>query len=102
MSAHEELAMLALTDRATGAIRDLTERHEVPEGGGLRIAADEAIRALRLSLEPGPCDGDQVFDVDGVRLFLTAEAAHLLDDQALDAFVDARGTVRFALTHGSA
>jgi hypothetical protein len=42
--------MLALTDRATGAIQDLTEPHEVTDSGGLRIAANEAIRALRLSL----------------------------------------------------
>ncbi|MCW2639673.1 MAG: adhesin [Dactylosporangium sp.] len=93
--------MLALTDNATAVIRDLTVREEVPEGGGLRIAADQATRQLMLTLEPQPHEADQVLDASGVRLFLSPEAAGLLDDKELDAVVDANGTVRFALTHRS-
>jgi hypothetical protein len=40
-----------------------------------------------------------VLDAAGVRVFLSSEAAGLLDDKDLDAAVDADGTVRFALTH---
>jgi Fe-S cluster assembly iron-binding protein IscA len=91
--------MLALTDSAIAVIRDLTARQEAPEGAGLRIAAGQATRQLMLRLEPRPHEGDQVLDASGVRVFLSSEAAGLLDDKDLDAAVDADGTVRFALTH---
>jgi Fe-S cluster assembly iron-binding protein IscA len=94
--------MFALTDHASAAIRELTDRREIPEGGGLRIAADRGSRTLNLSLEPRPRDGDQIVVVHGVPLFLTTEVARLLDDQALDAFVDAAGTVRLAVSHRAA
>jgi Fe-S cluster assembly iron-binding protein IscA len=93
--------MLALTDSATAAIRDLTDRQEAPEGAGLRIATYQTTRQLMLRLEPQPYEADQVLDTSGVRLFLSPEAAGLLDDKELDAVVDANGTVRFALINRS-
>jgi iron-sulfur cluster assembly protein len=94
--------MLALTDNATTAIRDLAGRQEAPEGAGLRIAAHQATRQLMLRLELQPYEADQVLEASGVRLFLSPEAARLLDDKELDAVVDANGTIRFALTNRSA
>jgi iron-sulfur cluster assembly protein len=89
--------MLAVTDNATAVIRDLTDRQEVPEGAGLRIATDESAGALTLSLVPEPMEGDQVLDASGARLFLDREAAQLLDDKTLDAAVDPEGGVQFAV-----
>lgn len=89
--------MLTLTDKATEQIRNLVEQPEVPEGGGLRIANDPDNSALTLSLAAGPTDGDAVVEESGVRVFLEAEAAQLLDDKALDAGVGEDGNVQFAL-----
>lgn len=89
--------MLTLTENAVAVIRDITDQEEVPEGAGLRIATDPAVGALTLSLAEEPMDGDEVVDESGVRLFLDAEAAVLLNDKALDAAVDPTGAVQFAL-----
>lgn len=89
--------MLAVTDNAAMAIRDITEAQEVPPGAGLRIAADAAAGSLTLSLAAEPFDGDQVVDAAGARVFLDSDAALLLDDKALDAEVDAAGAVQFAV-----
>jgi iron-sulfur cluster assembly protein len=95
--AFEEYTMLAVTDNAATVIRDLTDQEGMPEGTGLRIAADESAGAFRLSLSPAPQEGDQVLDAEGARLFLDHEAAQMLDDKALDAAVDAQGGVQFAV-----
>ena len=89
--------MLAVTDVAAMAIRDITAAQEVPEGAGLRIATDATAGSLMLSLAPEPAEGDQVVDTAGARVFLDSEAAMLLDDKALDADVDATGAVQFAV-----
>lgn len=89
--------MLTLTENAVAVIRDITDQEDVPEGAGLRIAADPAEGALTLSLAESPIDGDEVVDDSGARLFLDAEAAVLLNDKALDAAVKPDGGVQFAL-----
>jgi Fe-S cluster assembly iron-binding protein IscA len=89
--------MLTLTDNATQVIWDLTHQDQVPEGAGLRIAADPAAGALMLSLSPAPEEGDKVLDERGARLFLDAGTAPLLDDKSLDAAVDDQGGVEFTL-----
>jgi iron-sulfur cluster assembly protein len=89
--------MLAVTDNAATAIRDITQAQEVPDGAGLRIATDVAAGALTLSLVAEPVDGDQVVDASGARVFLDSQAALLLDDKELDAEVDAAGAVQFAV-----
>lgn len=91
--------MLAVTENAVAVIRDLTGQQTVPAGSGLRIATDPQAGALKLSLAPRPEAGDQVVDAAGVRLFLDAAAATLLDDKALDAAVDGAGDVRFAVSN---
>jgi iron-sulfur cluster assembly protein len=89
--------MLTVTDNAVAVIRNLTGQQQVPDGAGLRIATDPSAGSLTLSLAPEPQEGDQVLDASGARLFLDSEAAQLLDDKALDAAVDAAGTVQFAV-----
>lgn len=90
--------MLTLTENAITAIRGLTDSPQTPDSAGLRIATDDAAGGLTLSLAQGPRDGDQVVDASGAVLFLDAEAAEVLDDKALDAAVDADGSVRFAVS----
>jgi Fe-S cluster assembly iron-binding protein IscA len=80
--------MLAVTDNAATAIRDITSQEAVPPGAGLRIAADDSGGSLTLSLVAEPYEGDQVSTPAGARLFLDAEAALLLDDKELDVAVD--------------
>jgi Fe-S cluster assembly iron-binding protein IscA len=81
--------MLALTQDAVVAVRDVLVNEELHEEGGLRISTagieDEA--EFGLSLAAAPAEGDQVIDEDGARLFLDETAASLLDDQVLDAVV---------------
>ncbi|MGH3734324.1 MAG: adhesin [Micromonosporaceae bacterium] len=91
--------MLSLTDNAVSVIRTLTTQPEVPEGSGLRIAADVTDNSggLTLSLATAPQEGDEVMDNGGALLFLEPTAATVLDDKALDADVDADGKVSFAL-----
>ena len=87
--------MLAVTDNAATAIRDITSQDAVPPGSGLRIAADEGGTALTLSLVAKPLDGDEVVNWAGARLFLDHVAAQLLTDKELDVTVDPSGDVQF-------
>ena len=89
--------MLAVTDNAATAIRDITSQEAVPPGAGLRIAADETGGALTLSLVAQPFEGDEVLDSSGARLFLDSQASLLLDDKELDVTVDPSGDVQFAV-----
>lgn len=90
--------MLTVTNNAAAAIRSLTSQPDIPDGAGLRIAADQSAGALQLSVAPAPEQGDQVVDdAGGARLFLDTDAALLLDDKALDATMDEQGGIQFAL-----
>lgn len=89
--------MLTVTDNAAAAIRSLTSQPDIPDGAGLRIAADQSAGALQLSVAPAPEQGDQVVADAGARLFLDTDAALLLDDKALDATMDEQGGIQFAL-----
>ncbi len=80
--------MLALTDSAKDAVRQMVSAEEAPEGSGLRIAAeptDEGDAELSLELTTEPAEGDEVVEEDGARVFLDPAAASLLDDKLLDA-----------------
>lgn len=89
--------MLTLTETATTEIRNIIDQPEVPEGCGLRIAADPAAGGLSLTLATAPVAGDEVVDNSGARVFLDPQAALMLDDQALDAGTDSDGKVQFAV-----
>ncbi len=81
--------MLALTQEAIEAVRDVLSDDELPDAAGLRISTldTEGATELGLELAPEPTDGDQVIDESGARLFLDGTAATLLEDQVLDAVV---------------
>jgi Fe-S cluster assembly iron-binding protein IscA len=89
--------MVALTNNAAAAIRELTGRRDAPASAGLRVTTEQPIRRLRLALANQPHDGDEVLDTCGARLFLDPDAAQILDGKALDAATDAEGTFRFAV-----
>jgi Fe-S cluster assembly iron-binding protein IscA len=76
--------MLAITDTAAEAIKSLTTDAELPDGGGLRIAAPDPDEGLELSLAGRPADDDVVLAGDGVSVFLEPLAAEVLDDKILD------------------
>ncbi|HEX6873254.1 MAG TPA: adhesin [Micromonosporaceae bacterium] len=94
--------MLAVTNNAAMAIRDLTAQQEVPADGGLRIAADAPEGSLSLSLVTEPMEGDQMVDASGAHLYLDRIAAEMLADKELDVAVDESGAVQFALSEQSA
>jgi iron-sulfur cluster assembly protein len=73
----------------------------MPEGAGLRITQEQGTEPdgkprtdLRLSVVPGPEEGDEVLDAE--RIFIDPDAAELLDDRLLDADV-VDDEVRFSL-----
>ncbi len=83
--------MLALTDSAVQAVRDIiSSSPELDETGGLRMVAEPAGTEanLQLSVVPQPAEDDEVIDEEGARVFLEPEAASLLDDKVLDARVE--------------
>lgn len=75
--------MLTITDNARTAVEDLTTQARLPEGGGLRIAANEA-GALELQLVPTPEPDDAVVENGEARVFVDAETVTTVDDLALD------------------
>ncbi len=79
--------MLALTPEAVVAIAAILEANAMPEGSGLRIAADqvpgEEATSFGLSLEEAPLSGDAVVEEGGARVFLDASTAALLDTSLL-------------------
>ena len=93
--------MLAITDLAAEAIKTLTNDAELPEGGGLRIAAPDPQKGLELSLAGQPATDDVVLAGEGVSVFLEPVAAEVLDDKVLDvqpvANADGEQELRFAI-----
>jgi iron-sulfur cluster assembly protein len=87
--------MLMLTDNATKVIGALVDNPEIPDGGGLRIAA--APEGLTVSPAEVPEASDQVIEDQSARVFVEPEAAAALDDKVLDAQVDDSGRVQFML-----
>jgi len=83
--------LLALTDRAVEAVRDvISSSDEASETSGLRLTAErEGIQArFKLRVVPLPAEDDEVIEEQGARIFVEVEAAALLEDKALDANVD--------------
>jgi Fe-S cluster assembly iron-binding protein IscA len=77
--------MLAITDLAADAIRSLAVDAQLPEGGGLRIAAPDPEQGLELTLAAGPSDDDIVLEGDrGLIVILEPIAADALQDKVLD------------------
>jgi Fe-S cluster assembly iron-binding protein IscA len=93
--------MLAITETAAEAIKTLTTEAQLPDGGGLRIAAPDPDQGLELSLAPQPDTEDVVLNGDGMSVFLEPLAAQALDDKILDvqqvAADDGAQELRFAI-----
>jgi Fe-S cluster assembly iron-binding protein IscA len=89
--------MLTVTENATSVIQQLTDRPELPEGAGLRIASSDDASSLTVAPAEAPEEGDQVVENGGARVFLETEAAAILDDKVLDATVDEQGRVAFMI-----
>jgi len=87
--------MLAVTENATSVIQQLTDRPELPDGAGLRIASSAEAPNLTVSPAGAPEAGDQVVEEGGARVFLESQAAAMLDDKVLDARVNDAGGVEF-------
>jgi iron-sulfur cluster assembly protein len=85
--------VLTLTGPAVAAIRSLISQPGLPEDTGLRIVHEDTAGSLALSISPGPEAGDEIIEIDGVRVFLQTGAAAMLDRRALDAQVDETGVV---------
>jgi iron-sulfur cluster assembly protein len=84
-------ALLALTDNAVEAVRDIvSSSDETSETSGLRMVAErEGMQAnFQLSVVPLPAEDDEVIDEQGARVFLEPKAASLLDNKVLDASVE--------------
>jgi Fe-S cluster assembly iron-binding protein IscA len=91
--------LLALTDRAVQAVKEIVSSSEAtPDTGGLRMAAEpsEAPVRFQLSVAALPGEDDEVVEEQGARLFLDQQVAHLLEDKVLDASVD-EGQLAFVL-----
>jgi Fe-S cluster assembly iron-binding protein IscA len=88
--------MITLTLEATDAIRDLVGSAELPETGGLRLDTSEptlnsAPPSLALSLVETPAAGDEVIDEGDVHVYVSQQAAPLLDGKEIDARTEGGG-----------
>jgi iron-sulfur cluster assembly protein len=88
--------MITLTTEATDAIRELVGNAELPDSGGLRLDMNDATMnsappSLALTLVESPASGDEVIDEDGVHVYVSEQAAPLLDGKQIDARSEAGG-----------
>jgi iron-sulfur cluster assembly protein len=82
--------MITLTHEATDAIRDLVGSAELPDTGGLRLDMNDATLnsappSLALTLVESPAADDEVIDEGGVHVYVSKQAAPLLDGKEIDA-----------------
>jgi iron-sulfur cluster assembly accessory protein len=88
--------MVELSESATGAVRRLIAASGNP-AAGLRIMVDQGgcsgLRYL-LGLENEPAAGDEIYDWDGVKLFVDPQSLPIIDGIKID-FVDSVGRAGF-------
>ena len=82
--------MITLTTEATDAIKELVETAELPDTGGLRLdmsdgTMNSAPPSLALTLVDTPSAGDEVIDEGGTHVYVSRDAAPLLDGKEIDA-----------------
>jgi Fe-S cluster assembly iron-binding protein IscA len=87
--------MIAVTDQAASAIRQMTNTEMYPEAG-LRITAVEENR-FALKLVPHPASEDVTVDAGGANLYLDDDAADALDSATLDIDGSKLETAQFLL-----
>ena len=88
--------MITLTTDATDAIRHLVGTAELPDTGGLRVDTKDATLnsappSLALTLVETPALDDEVIDEGDVHVYVSRQAAPLLDGKELDARTEAGG-----------
>jgi len=88
--------MITLTMEATDAIRELVGNAELPDTGGLRLdmndgSMNSAPPSLALSLVESPAATDEVIDENGVHVYVSEQAAPLLDGKEIDARSEPNG-----------
>ena len=91
--------MLALTDRAVKAVKQLISASEgTSETAGLRMSAEPAgpEANFQLRVVTLPAEDDEVVEEHGARVFLDPGVSQLLGDKVLDAKVE-QGKVAFTL-----
>ena len=80
--------MLTLTISAAEAVKHAMDAAEgLPDGGGVRISAQDVgdSTGLGLAVAPMPGEDDQVIEEEGARVFVAPEVAPFLEDKVLDA-----------------
>lgn len=90
--------MLTLTENASAIVTEITTQRGLSETAGLRITSDASPNpAFEVTAAAQAEPGDQVIEQGGATVYLSPDAATLLDDKVLDAAVDEAGKVEFAL-----
>ena len=79
------MAVLTLNPPAVEAIRMLTGRPGLPTSSGLRIVHGDTAGGIELFITSQPAVGDQVIEIDGVRVFLHENVAAMLSGRSLGA-----------------
>jgi Fe-S cluster assembly iron-binding protein IscA len=87
--------LLTLTENASTIVKSITDQGG-PETSGLRITEDPA-QGLAVTTAASAEPGDQTVELDGAVVYLDAPASQALDNQILDAAIDAAGRVEFGL-----
>ena len=79
--------MLQVTARAATILKEARSQRGVPETFGLRIAqpTPNSHCPVHLEFTEAPAPGDLVSETNGLRLFVAAEIAEPLTEQAIDA-----------------
>jgi iron-sulfur cluster assembly protein len=90
--------MLTLTENASTIVKTLAAQVPGSEDTGLRISStNEEHTAFSVGVAEAPEPMDLVVESEGARVFLEPGAAVALDDKVLDATLDDRGAVSFAI-----
>jgi iron-sulfur cluster assembly protein len=93
--------MLAITENAAAAIRQLVMVADLPPSAGLRISLasglEEADPKLAVSMEESAVESDDIVNEEGANVFVGESASTLLADKVLDASVGEDGRVLFTL-----
>lgn len=90
--------MLTLTENASTIVKTLTAQVPDSQDTGLRISSTNPENtAFSVGVAEAPEPMDLVVESEGARVFLEPTAAVALDDKVLDATLDERGSVSFAI-----
>ncbi len=85
--------MLTLTPTASAAVHALLDDPELPDSSGVRLQGQTDAAGqpgIGIEVVSAPADGDQLVPAgDGHDVYLAADVAPVLEDQVLDAELDA-------------